>query len=298
MLNSLTIKKTISWQTKITSLCCLLLASIFLSACPVQVSGPEADPTKPMASSLPLAQGLYQRGESLKSFAARGRVNYYKDKQRHFFRFEFISKTADKMLFTAFDPAGRPAFKMLIKDGQLSGVIYHDRKFVQGPATRENLNIFIPVNLPPQDLLALMTGAQVKPEAASGRIKGADSELIVKPDQEQSAYGQNQEQDAVWKISLKGSLEQNPQMAVIKKAEFGQPRRQPQISLNYEQVENMSREDLPGQPLEPFPKKVSAQWQKGENLEINYEELRLGGQFGNEAFSLSPPAGFEVIVLP
>lgn len=258
--------------------------------------GQATDAAENAKAAAALAKGLYERGSGLKSFAAQGRINYYRGKQRHFFRFEFVSQKPGSMLLTAFDPAGRPAFKMLIYQNELTGVLYQSGEYVKGPATAENLALFIPVALDPEDLLRLMTGSQVEAASAEGREKTVSgqvvSELAVSPVQGDGGV------EHIWRLKVQGPLGQDPLMAKVSSAAYG-PIMKPAMSVNYEQIKEAQREDQNGR-TEPFPYKIMARWQTGsgeETMELSYDEVRLGADIPKTLFSVPRPAEFKLIQL-
>ncbi len=266
----------------------LLLSAGALAACAAGSRGVELSPQGP---AMDLARGLYERGLDLPSLAARAGVGYTAQGQRHFFRVEMAAARDGRLLFTALDPTGRPAFR-LASDGQtLTGLDYGSRQYFQGPATAANFARFIPLGLSIKELVALMSGAQAKPAAAGASERGGALELTVVP--EGSAEGP----DSVWRLKLKGSVAQNPASAVVESAVLG-PRNRPRVQIRYMSYRELEREDRPGL-LQPFPHSVEAQWNDGEprSLRVTYDELRLGPALAESLFSVERPEGFELVEL-
>lgn len=247
----------------------------------------------PEGPAMDLAMGLYQRGESLQSLAVRGGASYTVGQRRHYFKFEALAIKPGWLLFTAFDPAGRPAFKLASDGSQLSGINYSSNQYVVGPATAENFGRFIPLGLSPDQLVALMSGSQVRPAAAGAKESGSVTELTVAPADYSGAEGN------MWRIRVAGGLGQDPASAEIQSATFG-PARNPEISIKYPTIRQVPREDLGGQP-EPFPATVEADWQgddnKKQSLRVTYEEVRLGLTLDQNLFRLEQPQGFELVQL-
>ena len=254
-------------------------------------AGHRGDPT-PRTSEGPamdLARELYLRGESLRALAVRGSISHEVGGRRQFFRFEALALKPDRLLFTAFDPAGRPAFRLAAADGRLDGLIYGARRHFTGPATAENLARFLPLDLTLEQLLALLSGATVRPEAAGARALGDNTELIIVPAEA--------DEKETWRLRLAGGLEQDPRQAVILAAARG-PAGRPNLSLRYPAVRNLPREDIPG-ALEPFPASVEAQWpREKQSLRLAYDEISLGLELDRGLFVLTPPADFETAPLP
>jgi hypothetical protein len=240
-----------------------------------------------------LAAGLYQRGASLNTLAARGGVNFIADGRRNFFRFEALVMKPGRLMFTALNPAGNPAFRLASDGAQLTGVIYGTRQYVTGPATAENFGRFIPLGLSPDQLIAIMSGSQVRPAAAGSQSLGENTELIIVP-------AEALEDDKnVWRLRLTGGLTQDPLKAVIMTAAHGETLN-PDITIRYLSVRELPREDEGGR-LEPFPQSVEADWnldQQKRSLRVTYDDVRLGLALDPAAFALDKPAGFEVIQLP
>ncbi|MDR3038428.1 MAG: hypothetical protein LBV21_03930, partial [Candidatus Adiutrix sp.] len=136
-----------------------LAALAALAAGCVGGSASSVYPARPEGPALDLARGLYERGESLKTLAARGGADYSAAGRRNFFRFEALVMKPGRLLFTAFDPAGRPAFRLAIAAGRLTGLLYEARQYVTGPATAENFARFLPPALSPDRLPDLLSGA-------------------------------------------------------------------------------------------------------------------------------------------
>lgn len=266
----------------------LAIWSLFLAACS---SGQiERSPSGP---AMDLAMGIYERGESLRSLAARGGASYTVDQKRHYFKFEALVIKPGWLLFTAFDPAGRPAFKLASDGSQLSGLIYGSNQYVIGPATASNFSRFIPLGLSPDQLIALMSGSQVRPASAGAKESDKTTELMIVPTN--PSGGDND----LWRIRVAGALRQNPATAEIRSASFG-PARKPKISIRYPSLRQISREDL-GKQMEPFPASVEVDWTgedgKNQNLRVTYDEVRLGLTLDESLFRLDRPDGFELMQL-
>lgn len=270
-----------------------VLAAFFLPAC---LGGSGSSGTvlrSPDGPAMEMAMGLYQRGESLKSLAARGGASYSVGQRRHYFKFEALVIKPGWLLFTAFDPAGRPAFKLASDGSQLTGILYGSNQYVAGPATAENFGRFIPLGLSPDQLIALMSGSQVRPAAAGAKESGSGTELTVVP------AGRPESDSSLWRIRLAGGLIQDPAAAEIQSAVFG-PSRKPEISIKYPSIRQVAREDLGGRP-EPFPASVEVDWtgadNKSQTLRVTYEEVRLGLALDEALFHLEQPKGFERVQL-
>ncbi|UQZ88482.1 hypothetical protein C4J81_04390 [Deltaproteobacteria bacterium Smac51] len=272
----------------------LFLSAVFiLTGCVSSGGGSRAESVlrQPDGPAMNLASGLYERGQSLTTLAARGGATYTSGNKRHYFKFEIAAMKPDRVLLTAFDPVGRPAFRLATDGLNMTGVMYGSNQYVSGPATAENFSRFIPLGIEPDQLVALMTGAQVRPAAAGATELGGSTELLVVP------YGAEDDGRSLWRIKVAGGVNQDPFSAVVESAAFG-PARRPEIAIRYGAVKNVSREDLGGRQ-EPFPHSVEVQWtESGQKaLRVTYEEVRLGVPVGGDLFSLSRPNNFELVNL-
>jgi hypothetical protein len=270
-----------------------LAVLVGLAAWPAGCAGNKGDvlPRAPDGPAMDLAHGLYLRGENLRSLAARGAVNHEADGRRTYFRFEVLALKPDWLFFTAFDPAGRPAFRLTSAEGRLTGLIYGARQYFTGPATAENLNRLLPLNLTLDQLMALLCGSTARPAAAGARARGDNTELTLVP------VGAQEDESEVWRLRLAGGLDQDPGRTVLIAAVRG-PAGRPNLSLRYHSVKYLPREDEPGL-FTPFPTSVEAEWtRKKQFLRLTYDEVSLGPKLNPDLFVLTPPDGFEVVPLP
>ncbi|MDR2724951.1 MAG: hypothetical protein LBC90_02565 [Candidatus Adiutrix sp.] len=250
----------------------------------------EVAPRSAEGPAMDLARGLYQRSESLRTLAARGAVSHEDGRRRTFFRFEVLILKPDRLLFTAFDPAGRPAFRLASAEGRLTGLFYGARQYFTGAATDENFARLLPIKMAQEQLVALLCGSTVRPAAAGARAVGErNTELIITP--AETSEGESD----VWRLKLSGGLDQDPERAVILTAARG-PARRPDLTLRYLTVQDVPRENEPGLMM-PFPTSMEAEWAK-QFLRLTYDEVSLGPKLDPGLFTLAPPEGFEVVSLP
>lgn len=286
-------KKSNNWPNSISALIRLLALGLAAWAL---VSGcgqgrPASVARSPEGPAMALAAGLYERGESLATLAARGGASYTAEGRRNYFRFEALVMKPGRLLFTALDPTGRPAFRLASDGRQLTGILYGSRQYAVGPATAENFGRFIPLGLSPDQLIALMSGTQVRPASAGASQSGQSTELTILP------AGRPDDDQNVWRLRLTGPLEQDPARAVVESAAFG-PARNPAIAIKYMSVKDVPREDQGGRP-EPFPHTVEIEWtdRDRQSLRVSYDEVRLGVPLDMGAFVLPRPDGFELVQL-
>ena len=283
-------KKSKNWPGDplaiLTRLAVLTVLAAELTGCAVPV---EVAPRAAEGPAMDLARGLYLRSESLRTLAARGAVSHEADRRRTFFRFEVLILKPDRFLFTAFDPTGRPAFRLSSAEDRLTGLLYGARQYFTGAATAENFARFLPINMTRDQLVALLCGSTARPAAAGARAVGENTELIIVP------VEAREDENEVWRLKLDGGLDQDPQRAVIMTAARG-PARRPDLTIRYLTVQNLPREGEPGL-MTPFPTSVEAQWAK-EFLKLTYDEISLGPKLDPNLFALAPPEGFEVVPLP
>ena len=247
----------------------------------------------PEGPALELARKIHERGAGLPSLAVRGGADYTAAGRRSFFRFEALAMKPGRLFFTAFDPAGRPAFRLAVAEGRLAGLIYQSRQYAAGPATAENLANFLPLGLSPDQLTALLSGAQVRPAAAGARSVGENTEILVIPEEAPT------DETAVWRLRLAGGLEQDPGRAIVLSAVRG-PAARPDLTLRYQGTRDLPREDRDG-AAEPFPGSLEAEWAwegRRQRLRVVYDEVRLGPPLDPAVFALERPAGFELVELP
>ena len=271
----------------LTRLTALTVLTAQLTGCAGQLA--EVAPRSAEGPAMDLARGLYFRSESLQTMAARGAVSHESGRRRTFFRFEVLVLKPDRLLFTAFGPAGQPAFRLAAADGRLHGLLYGARQYFTGPATAENFARILRLNLNLDQLVALLSGSTARPAAAGARAVGDNTELILVPAESPD------DERKLWRLKLGGDLDQNPEQAVILTAARG-PANRPDLSIRYPAVQNLPREDKPG-ILTPFPTSVEAQWAK-QFLRLTYEEVNLGPKLDPSLFVLTPPEGFEMVFLP
>jgi hypothetical protein len=286
-------KKSIKWPgdslAALVRLAALAVLAVELAGCAASRGG-EALRTSE-GPAMDLARGLHLRGENLRTLAARGSVSHEAGRRRAFFRFEALASKPDRLLFTAFDPAGRPAFRLAAAEGRLTGLNYRTRQYFDGPATAENFARLLPLNLNQEQFAALLCGSTARPGAAGARAAGENTELILVP-----AETPNDENE-VWRLRLAGGLDQDPWRAVILTAARG-PAGRPDLRLRYLSVRDLPREDEPGS-LMPFPTTVEAEWAKPKQfLRLTYDEVSLGPTLDPGLFVLTPPEGFEAVYHP
>lgn len=269
----------------------LLTISFATSGCNLTGGGSSKASRSPDGPAMAMAMGLYQRGASLQTMAARGGASYSSGSKRHYFKFEVAALKPGQILFTAIDPTGRPAFKMASDGQQITAILYGDKQFASGPATLENFSKFLPLGLTPDELMSIMAGSQVKPEAAGSKGSGDNTELIIQP------AGKQADEANLWRLKLRGGLDQNPDATAIITASLGSVSR-PAVSIKYLSIKDVPREDLDSR-LEPFPHSVEVVWTDGkeQTLKVTYDEVRLGLDLGGISFSLQKPEGFEFVPL-
>jgi len=287
-------KKSRTWPgdslAALARLAALAVLAVGLAACAAGSRG-AAVPRTSEGPAMDLARGLHLRGESIRTLAARGAVSHETDRRRAFFRFEALAMRPDRLLFTALDPAGRPAFRLAAAEGRLTGLNYGTRQYFTGPATTENFARLLPLNVTQEQFVALLCGSTAKPAAAGARAVGENTELILVPAEAP------EDENEVWRLKLVGGLDQDPKRAVILTAARGSAGR-PNLNLRYLAVQDLPNKDEPGN-LMPFPTSVEAEWAKPKQfLRLTYDEVSLGPSLDPGLFIIKPPEGFEAVSLP
>lgn len=250
-----------------------------------------------------MAQALYERGQTLPSFAARGDATYIQGQDRKFFRFELITAKPDKILFTVFGPAGKPAFKLASDGTTMSYIAYGEKAYITGKASPENFRRIMPFDFSLQELIALASGAQVEPTWATMAMAStkkntktgqggaiSSTTLFVRPSVSPDGN------DYYWQIRLSGDAAAlKPDQLKVESSKYGPPRR-PKIEISYNSIKDLTREDNPGQ-TEPFPFTINGKWQLESSREalLRYEEVRLGLKLDEKMFKLEKPASYDLI---
>lgn len=233
-----------------------------------------------------LAQGLYERADSLQTLAARGGATYTEGRRRNYVKFEMVM-SKPKFRFTAFDPAGRPAFTLAFDGREIYGLNYGSREYISGVGNVEKFGAFLPLDISPEQLLGIVSGGQLRPAAAGAwEFDGQATELAVVP---------ADDEDQLWRVKVLGEVSQDPRNAVLESAAYG-PALKPLMSFRYSAVKPVPREDMGGRP-EPFPHFIEAQWADEKSLRLSYDEIRLGLPVTDDLFTLIRPEGFELIQL-
>ncbi|MDR1658386.1 MAG: DUF4292 domain-containing protein [Deltaproteobacteria bacterium] len=242
---------------------------------------------EPLSSDGPameLARSLYQQGQELTSFAARGSVNYIDGNQRHFFRFEFILSRPGGLSFTVLDPLGRPALRVVSDWSRFYALDYLELLATVGLATDENLRAVIPINLEIDDLLAVMTNAlMVNPVAAAAdRFKGGSIGVLrVAADRPQPG--------SVWLVSL-DNLSSGP---VISSCELKKMAGGDDFRVRYNRFTSLAVESQPPGSKD-FPMSIEATVGRETTFEIRFDDVRLGPSLPAELFIFQVPGGFAV----
>jgi hypothetical protein len=269
----------------------LAMLALLLAGC-VAGGGTNVIPRTADGPAMKLAMGLYERSNSLQTLAARGGAMYSEGNQRNYVKFEMVMKKP-KFRFTAFDPAGRPAFRLAFDGAEIYGIMFGSREYIAGYGPVETLGRFLPLDIAPEQLLGMMSGSLwlYPPVAAgAGEFDGRATELLV-------ALSDMDSEDELSRVKILGNIDQNPQNAVLESAAYG-PARKPLGTVRYNAVKSVPREDLSGL-AEPFPHSIEARWDDREqkSLRVTYNEVRLGLSVADDLFKLERPEGFELIQL-
>jgi hypothetical protein len=286
-------KKSIKWAddslAALVRLAVLAVLAVELAGCAAASKG--VAPRTSEGPAMDLARGLHLRGENLRTLAVRGSVSHEAGRRRTFFRFEALALKPDRFLFTALDPAGRPAFRLASAEGRLTALNYGTREYFTGPATSENFARFLPLNLNQEQFVDLLCGSTARPAAAGARAAGENTEIVLVPAEAP------EDENEVWRLKLAGGLDQDPRRAVILTAARG-PAGRPDVRLRYLSVKELPRADEPGS-LMPFPSGVEAEWTKPKQfLRLTYDEVSLGPALDPGLFVIKQPEGFEEVSSP
>lgn len=247
----------------------LLLACLLplLTACPGRFTRPEQDLTADEAYA-----ALQRRGGQIKTLNAMASLEAWREDERVRFRQFLLLERPDKLRVDTLSPFDQP-IAVTTSDGQTVSVYnLESKRFLQGPATPENLARLLNLKMDGEELVALVGGGVplVTPieqsldwDADVGRwrldIKGVRrrQRILLEPDRLRITSTTVWQGDAVQYIVTMG--------------QYG------------------------GAPPEEIPQRLRVEVPTDKlRVDIKVKDFTLNEALDPEAFTLTPPAGIQV----
>ncbi|MDR1487853.1 MAG: DUF4292 domain-containing protein [Deltaproteobacteria bacterium] len=267
-----------------------MLLSIALSAdgCVVSTQNAQPDKYQELNSEGPamdLAKALYDQGQRISTFAARGEINYIADDARRYFRFEILTRRPGSFIFTIFDPFGQVAFKVISDGTNFSSLNYGALTCTVGSASSDNLGRVLPINLKAGDLISLLTGSLIAAPIAAARDNAAP------PINSLTVQSSGNWPQSLWRLALSHDLgsTQIASFSVSDPSGFNTT-----LDGKYGNFSDVPLENKPGLNSY-FPHNVDVRFAQNRTLSIRYSEVRLGVPLSEEIFAVQVPSGFTRI---
>jgi hypothetical protein len=224
-----------------------------------------------------LARLLFEEKSNLKTFAARGSVNYINGNSKHFFRFECLLRRSGGLVFTVFDPLGRPAMKVISDGTVFSALDYRSQVAMVGQATSDNLRRVLPVNIQTDDLTSVLTNSLLpNPSAAAvSRLKKGQISALEIVEQH--------DQGLVWLVSI----DNRPAGPVITSQELGRPS-DDNFKVFYSHFESLP---IKGSSRD-FPLTINVALDGERRFDVRYEQVILEPSLSDKLFDTNVPVGF------
>jgi outer membrane lipoprotein-sorting protein len=229
-----------------------------------------------------LARGLYEKGRSIPSFAARGGLNLMEDKTARYVRFELIAVRPDKLILTLFDPLGRPALKAVSDGAVLTAMDYGEMVAAVGASTPENVSRVLPVGLGLDALVSVLSDSLIlRPDQASASYDsdGAPTALLLATAEPEGMTS--------WSLNLT----QGPDGPVVSGLTIKAQPHRPALSVTYGSFKTV---EVDGGEPRSFPHLVDATLADGRKLTVRYDEVRLGAEIPPEVFEIAVPESYEI----
>jgi outer membrane lipoprotein-sorting protein len=269
---------------------CLALAAIgliFFSACQNLTSSGELSAPDERAVTR-FAQNLYQKGQSLTSFAVRGQARYKSGAEDSVYNFELVAKRPDSYICTFFDPLGRPAFKVVNSKGVLKALNYGERIFYEAKNSDKELSELLPIPLTNRDFLDIFSASL--PEAPN--IVSAQSSLGFE-EQSSISYRKDSRTLPITAVVF-GGPSWNTTDALVMELISGREA-SPDYRVEYSGYHYHPLEDGTGGSF-PFPSQITLTWSSFtyKTLVVSVEDVRLGFPLDNSFFTMEMPQGFTL----
>ncbi|MDR2352700.1 MAG: hypothetical protein LBF22_05960 [Deltaproteobacteria bacterium] len=234
---------------------------------------------------------LYQWGEDLKTFAIQGEATYLRGGVRRFYRFTLVASKPQTFLFTAIDPLGRPAFKLLATDLEYRALDYLNAIYYVGGKGSLDLDNFFPIPFGNREFLAIFSGALFdRPFSAKTLEPFPDNPGQVRLSYTGEMGGETT--PYLLEVNNEGTDWGNLENITILSLLTGLPFR-PDLELKYGSFAPQPREDL-GVTV-PFPGSITLKWKEANRdreIYVKNQTIRLGFPIPSEILTLEKPEGF------
>jgi hypothetical protein len=234
------------------------------------------------------AQGLYLRGQSLDTFAARGVARYRSGAENILYNFELIAQRPDSYYCTFFDPLGRPAFRVVNQKGVLRALDYGEKIFYEAKKSDKEVSDLLPIPLTNRDFLDIFSASlPYRPALVSQSASlGNDPQSLISY---QADVG-----SAPVTILVTGGPAWNIKDALVLELTRGRVQN-PDYKAQYSSYNFLPLEDEPDKTF-PFPGEIILSWSSftQKTLTVTMEEIRLGVSLPQGFFTLEKPQGFTL----
>lgn len=180
----------------------------------------------------------------------------------------------DRLRAEIYGPFNQLALRLLVDGDQMAVIMPQENRAYVGRASRANLARLMGLDFSPQEMIAFMCGTVLLPadrSRAEGFVSGSNMVVRLAEAGELSlvvnrrnydileAYGQDGQGREMWQVRFAGQKELAPQ--------------------------------------HNFPHRILMQDSLGRGLNIWYDEVLINSVFTPNLFSISMPAGMEVVIL-
>lgn len=241
------------------------------------------------SQALEMARRIYAEGQRVKTLAAKGSFRYQEKNRQHFVRFDLAAKRPNQLLFTAYDPAGRPALRLFVDGETLTAIDYLSREVISGRATSRNLMAFLPLGLNPDQMIIALAGGQPLDQP----VKASSGDLGRQPSSTPLAldvWSPGDTDDDHWRYRLADGREPE-----VISAQYG-PRRKPHLAFQYQNYKTVFQ----GPGARKFPHLITLRAGQGDasrEITIRYDQVALDEDLSATLFSPPMVEGFKRVDL-